>query len=254
MTNYLVHFDKARQELELAASLDEVRDIRNKAEALRIYLKQAGESLAMQNRCAEIKIRAERKAGEILQETGRKRGETDKAIRSRDDSIYEELPPTLHEMGVTPTQSHRWQLIASIPEEKFEQHVETIKAEEKELTTSGTLKLAFRLKKDEARQSTLESDEEISLPANLEILTGDFRSVEAPENSIDLIFTMPVYEKGSLGTLVDLGAWSFNALKPGGSLIVYCPAYDLVDAVNYLSQSLRFWWVLAGEHSGQSTF
>lgn len=63
MNNQLMHFNKARQELELAKEIDEVKDIRDKAEALRVYIKQAGHSLDMQNQCAEIKIRAERKAG-----------------------------------------------------------------------------------------------------------------------------------------------------------------------------------------------
>ena len=42
---------------ELAASVDEIKDIRDKAEAIRMYLKQSNESLGVQNRAAEIKIR-----------------------------------------------------------------------------------------------------------------------------------------------------------------------------------------------------
>ena len=64
----LIHFNKAKQELALAVSIDEVKDIRDKAEALRVYAKQAGESFQMQNQCAEIKIRAERRAGELIPE------------------------------------------------------------------------------------------------------------------------------------------------------------------------------------------
>ena len=67
-TGLLVHFDRARQELELASSIDEVKQIRDRAEALRHYARQQGLSLEMQNRCAEIKLRAERRAGEILAE------------------------------------------------------------------------------------------------------------------------------------------------------------------------------------------
>jgi len=64
----LVWFDQARQALAHAKTLDEVKDIRDKAEALRLYTKQAGEGLEMQNWCAEIKLRAERRAGELLKE------------------------------------------------------------------------------------------------------------------------------------------------------------------------------------------
>jgi len=65
----LVHFNKAKKELALATKIDEVKEIRDKAEALRAYVKQVGESLEMQNQCAEIKVRAECKAGEMLAET-----------------------------------------------------------------------------------------------------------------------------------------------------------------------------------------
>jgi len=62
----LTHFDRAKHELEIAASIDEVKKIRDQSEALRQYARQQKLSLEMQNRCAEIKIRAERRAGEIL--------------------------------------------------------------------------------------------------------------------------------------------------------------------------------------------
>ena len=74
MTTALVQFDAARQALALATSIDEVKEIRDKAEALRAYVRQQGEGLEMQNQCAEIKLRAERRAGEILSEQERATG------------------------------------------------------------------------------------------------------------------------------------------------------------------------------------
>ena len=56
-----------RAALEKARTVDEVKDIRNRAEALRVYLKQAAD-VDMQNWAAEIRIRAERRAGELLRE------------------------------------------------------------------------------------------------------------------------------------------------------------------------------------------
>jgi len=40
---------------------------------MKAYVKQIGESLDVQNNVAEIKIRAERRAGEILKETNRQK-------------------------------------------------------------------------------------------------------------------------------------------------------------------------------------
>ena len=62
----LAKFDQAIRAIERARSVDEVKDIRDKAEAARAYAAQAGVSLQGQNMLAEIKLRAERKAGELL--------------------------------------------------------------------------------------------------------------------------------------------------------------------------------------------
>ncbi len=120
----LVHLNKARRELALLTRIDEIKEIRDKAEALRMYSKQAGESLEMQNNCVEIKIRAERRAGELLKESGRKKGETNRKIMCHDGI----LSPTLKKLGIEPKQSMRWQIIAGIPERVFEEHVESTRA------------------------------------------------------------------------------------------------------------------------------
>jgi len=62
----LAHFDRARLALEQASTIDEVRGIHDQAEALRTYARQSRQSREMQNRCAEITLRAERRAGELL--------------------------------------------------------------------------------------------------------------------------------------------------------------------------------------------
>ncbi len=145
--NQLAHFMKAKRELALVTRIDEVKEIRDKAEALRVYAKQAGESLQMQNNCAEIKIRAERRAGELLQETDKNSGGRPTKTRN---TMLQVSGPTLLELGVTRIQSSRWQTIANIPERIFEQHVKETRARAEtgdtraELTTVGVLKLAKR--------------------------------------------------------------------------------------------------------------
>ena len=64
----LVKWNNAKRAIMEAKSIDEVKAIRDKAEALRAYAKQAGESLTAQNDLCEIKLRAERRAGEMLKE------------------------------------------------------------------------------------------------------------------------------------------------------------------------------------------
>ena len=59
---------------------------------------------------AEIKIRAERRAGVLLGDMDRReKGETDKKIMLHDVTLS---IPKLDELGITKIQSHRWQLEA----------------------------------------------------------------------------------------------------------------------------------------------
>jgi N6-adenosine-specific RNA methylase IME4 len=117
-------------------SVDEAKHIRDKAEALRVYARQAGMGLETQNRCAELKLRAERKAGELLAADGFGAHGGD---RRSSDAV------SLEPFGIAPHQSSRWQRVASIPEPDFEAHIAEAFRESKELTTSATLKLAKRL-------------------------------------------------------------------------------------------------------------
>ena len=118
----LVFFDQARLMLEKAVSIDQVKDIRDKAEALRLYAKQQKDSGEMQQRCAEIKIRAERRAGELLAEN---------------DGLGSGKTSRLEVLGIKATQSHRWQTIAALPVADFEGQIAQTKARGKELTSAA---------------------------------------------------------------------------------------------------------------------
>jgi hypothetical protein len=121
----LVKWNNAKNAIAECKTIDEIKEIRDKAEALRLYAKQAGESLHMQNDIAEIKLRAERKAGELLKENdiSEKRASSSRGTCT--------LPE-----GINKKQSHTWQRIADIPEEKFEEHILDTKLKNEELTNS----------------------------------------------------------------------------------------------------------------------
>src|SRR5712664_797663 len=115
MKQELAHFDAIKMALQKAASVDEAKGIRDRAEALRIYAKQSGQSLEVLNRCAEIKLSAERRAGEILLDMEKNKGARGKGVRFRDESAR-----TLTELGIRYVQSHSWQQFAGIPLREFQ--------------------------------------------------------------------------------------------------------------------------------------
>ena len=123
----LVLWDKMKSAITECHSVDEVATIRNQAEAYRYALKQAKESPEVIRKAEEIKLRAERRAGELLKETVRKPEE------GRPKEVYQ--GDTLNHIGITRVQSSKWQKIASIPEDKFENFLSV----QKELSTAGVL-------------------------------------------------------------------------------------------------------------------
>jgi DNA modification methylase len=71
-------------------------------------------------------------------------------------------------------------------------------------------------------------------------------------NSVELVFTDPPYDRHSLELYADAARIAARILKPGGSLIAYCGQYLLPDILPLMQQHLKFWWVNACVHSGRS--
>jgi len=145
----LIKLDAATTQLAKATSIKEVKEIRDKAEAIRKYAAVSGAGLDLQNAGAELKLRAERKAGRILIGMER-RGCADGLSRKGSHNAT----PSLKDINITKTQSSRWQKEASIPKERFEEHIKETKEAEKELTTTGIIRLASNLLKKEEVETT----------------------------------------------------------------------------------------------------
>lgn len=137
-------FDKARRALEATNSFNEVKAIRDQAETLRAHARRVKWSLEIQNQCAEIKLRAERKAGSILATLTIRGGERH---NSQDGSC--ERYSILQDLNISWNQSTRWQTISRIPTEAFENFLLTAQVSTTELTQAGALRLATRLIKSE---------------------------------------------------------------------------------------------------------
>ena len=126
--NQLVRYEAARVALHAANSVDEVKDIRDKAQAMAAYARQANDTELVEW-ATEIKVRAERRAGEMLAAMNLQPGP------KKDNT-------TLVSIGVSANQSSRWQKLAAVPEDQFEQAVAAAKEVAGEVTTAAMLRLS----------------------------------------------------------------------------------------------------------------
>ena len=137
MTVALVRYDAARKAIAAAHRVDEVKQIRDKAEAVRVYAKQARD-LEMQNMAAEIRLRAERRAGQLLVEM-RETGQRQAKDRGRPKKLSG--TSTLPQLGLTRDQSSKWQQLAGrIDDATFERALIQTKEKNGELTTTALLR------------------------------------------------------------------------------------------------------------------
>lgn len=144
----LIRYEAARTALAEAHRVDEVKDIRDKAEAMAAYARQAKDSELIQY-ATEIKVRAERRCGELLRVTAERgeRATKNGNVNPHTAKVSNDAtpcPPTLSDMGLTRDESSRYQQLAAMPAEHFETAVATAKATAGEVTTAFMLREAKR--------------------------------------------------------------------------------------------------------------
>jgi len=115
----LARYDAMCRAIDACYEVDEVKDIRDKALAIEAYARQAKNTEAERRAC-EIRLRAERKAGQLLatMEKGKGGGDRKSDHSARPEpSDYATAKAT---GGISHTQAKRWQQLAAVPEEQFE--------------------------------------------------------------------------------------------------------------------------------------
>ena len=160
----LVMLTQAEQMLARATTIDEVKDIRDKAEAARGYAKKIGLSRDIIVHAATIKVHAERKLGQLLKVTELAAGapgnqHTGKTLDWSHDATG---PIRLSELGISKSDSSRAQQIASLPAPAFDRYVKSCIEASQEPTTAGLLRLVVRAKT------------EGKMVARMQGLTGEF--------------------------------------------------------------------------------
>lgn len=137
--NPLARLEAAHRMLAEARTVDELKDVRNVAEAARLYAVARKLGLESENDAAEIRLRSERRLGELLAEMPKRDGGD--AMKAHSDPTRE-VPPKLADLGITYDESSRWQQIAKLPEPEFERHIAETRGEGRPLTTARVVDLA----------------------------------------------------------------------------------------------------------------
>jgi N6-adenosine-specific RNA methylase IME4 len=161
MTAALARYDAAREALAAATRVDEVKAVRDKAEALALYARQARDCDLL-DRATELRLRSERRAGELLAlmaATGARLGHGGNRKSKSSPTILK-----LSDLGVSLDQSSRWQRLATIEPGEFEALVEARKSEaQRALSGSRKERQAEKKQKRAERETTL-AQKQLDLP------------------------------------------------------------------------------------------
>ena len=139
----LVRYEAARSALAEAHRVDEVKDIRDKAEAMAAYARQAKDQELILW-ATEIKVRAERKAGELLAQVPRQQSSGRKPANSSDRQT--DYQKALADNGLTQTAAYQYERLAAMPQEHFETAIAVAKDTAGQVTTAFMLREAQKSK------------------------------------------------------------------------------------------------------------
>lgn len=138
----LMRYDVACRALAEARNVDEVKDFRDKAEAMRAYARQA-KNRQLETDAAEIRIRAERRIGELMaaqkEAVGMAPAGRPKEIGLPENPIIR--PPTLAEVGIDKNLADRARKLAAVPAAEFEGRVQQWRDEVREVSDRVTVNL-----------------------------------------------------------------------------------------------------------------
>ncbi len=245
MNSALQKITVAKSALEKARTIPEVKVIRDQATALANYLKQQNYCLAIQNDAGELKLRAERKLGNIIPDRFPHGGSS----RSHRD--------TLKESGISKVQSSHWQQVASIPEPDFDAFVEETKAHSKELTTSAAVEFSRQLASTTRRADLTEAESKAvassrkKLSSRCSIEVANATGFLLNQTGIDAIITDPPYPKEFLHLYEDLARSAKELAVP--VVAVMCGQSHLPTIIASMTKHLIYRWTLCYHTPGPAT-
>ena len=143
--NELIKLNAARKALSEAKTLQEIKEIKNIAIAVKAYAKAKGMGVEMKNEASEIEIRAIREMGKLIKEK-QDAGEMAKKGENQSNLVLEgnKVKSTLPEIGITRKESSTSKNLSAMSDENFEDIMDEIIENKKPLTKTAMLREAAK--------------------------------------------------------------------------------------------------------------
>lgn len=116
----LVRYDAMCTAIAECHRVDEAKDIHDKALALEVYARQSKNTEAERKAC-DIRIRAERRCGELLKELAR--GDPGRPEKAATHAAISPYASALESAGLNERTARRYQELASVPADIFEEAI-----------------------------------------------------------------------------------------------------------------------------------
>ena len=139
----IAQISAARRALTEANDIYAVLDVRGMAVAAVAYF-EAQNAREAADIAKEVQLRAERKAGQMLEVMPKAKGGQPYQQHNSTGDIMStvEKVPTLEDLDIHPKESQRWQLVASVPDARFEEYIDERRSNGYELTAGGLIQIA----------------------------------------------------------------------------------------------------------------
>lgn len=234
----LLPVEQARALLAQSKNVDEVKDVADKAKAVALYLRMKDASIDSQNDAAEIRLRAERRLGELMKEMPKAKAGRPSEIGPKDGPI------SYADQGIDKRDAAKWQALASIPEKKFEQFVDDAR-KKGERITSNALTQAAKVTKQAAKRTEKEKAAK-SAPERAQVTYGDAREFlsSLDDESVDLLLTDPPYST-DVDDFETFASWirlALSKVKKTGRAYVCVGAYSR-ELLTYLEILRESAWI-----------
>lgn len=118
----LTKYDAMCNAIAVCHEIDEVAELHLQAKAMEAYYARGATNVEAERKAVEVRIRCERKMGEIFK--GKARNQTSGLKNSslgRDEPTTSEFKQSKTDANISDSQAKRWQKLADIPDDKFEE-------------------------------------------------------------------------------------------------------------------------------------